>query len=127
MRTFYEEWQLLDVNPAVVTAEIQTDGSDQDCITGILQLQLPDFKCFPIEEFLQIGFTHHTAILSQVKTLEERYFYIKLCANELLKVDTLKKLMKEDVYHNQGSFPNNFMTKLPTAEFARRAILAFLH
>ncbi|WP_293669038.1 PDDEXK nuclease domain-containing protein [uncultured Parabacteroides sp.] len=125
MRTFYEEWQLLDTNSAVTTAEIQSDKNDNDCITKIRQLQLPDFKDFPIEEFFKVSFTHHTAILSQVKTLEERYFYIKLCANELLKVDTLKKLMKEDIYHNQGSYPNNFMTKLPTAEFARRAILTF--
>lgn len=125
MRTFYEEWQLLDVNSAVATAEIQAEVNNNDYITEIRQLQLPNFKDFFLGEFFKIGFTHHTAILSQVKTLEERCFYIKLCANELLKVDTLKKLMKEDIYHNQGSYPNNFMTKLPTAEFARRAILAF--
>ncbi len=122
MRTFYEEWQMLDVNSAVSTTEIH----DNDCDTvEIRQLQLPNFKDFPTEEFFKIGFTHHTAILSQVKTFEERNFYIKLCANEFLKVDTVKKLMKEDVYHNQGILPNNFLEKLPPAEFARRAILAF--
>lgn len=122
MRTFYEEWQMLDVNSAVSTTEIH----DNDCDTvEIRQLQLPNFKDFPTEEFFKIGFTHHTAILSQVKTFEERNFYIKLCANKFLKVDTVKKLMKEDVYHNQGILPNNFLEKLPPAEFARRAILAF--
>lgn len=122
MRTFYEEWQMLDVNSAVSTTEIHNN----DCDTvEIRQLQLPNFKDFPTEEFFKIGFTHHTAILSQVKTFEERNFYIKLCANEFLKVDTVKKLMKEDVYHNQGILPNNFLEKLPPAEFARRAILAF--
>lgn len=122
MRTFYEEWQMLDVNSVVSTTEIH----DNDCDTvEIRQLQLPNFKDFPTEEFFKIGFTHHTAILSQVKTFEERNFYIKLCANEFLKVDTVKKLMKEDVYHNQGILPNNFLEKLPPAEFARRAILAF--
>lgn len=125
MRTFYEEWQLLEVNSAVTTAEMPTTNNNDDGTPDIRQLQLPNFKDFPVEEFFKIGFTHHTAILSQVKTLEERYFYIKLCATELLKVDTLKKLMKEDIYHNQGSLPNNFIEKLPTAEFARRAILAF--
>lgn len=125
MRTFYEEWQSLDANSAVVTAEIQTGTSNDNDVAEIRQLQLPNFKDFPIEEFFKIGFTHHTVILSQAKTLEERYFYIRLCANELLKVETLKKLIKEDIYQNQGSFPNNFMTKLPTVEFARRAILAF--
>lgn len=123
MRTFYEEWSVLDVTPAVATAETKLENNDK--VNEIRQLQLPDFKNFPAEEFFKIGFTHHIAILSQVKTIEERYFYMKLCANEFLKVDTLKKLIKEDIYHNQGSLPNNFMEKLPTADFARRAILAF--
>ncbi|OJV35403.1 MAG: hypothetical protein BGO33_12170 [Bacteroidia bacterium 43-41] len=133
MRTFYEEWLMLDTNSAVATAELQFIDDESRNVSidrendseEIQQLQLPNFKDFPVEEFFKIGFTHHTAILSQVKTLQERYFYIRLCANEFLKVDTLKKLMKEDIYHNQGSLPNNFIEKLPTAEFARRAILAF--
>ena len=33
--------------------------------------------------------------------------------------------MRADFYHNQGTFSNNFMAKLPNAEFARRAILSF--
>lgn len=123
IRTFYEEWSVLDITPAVSTAETKLENNDK--VNEIRQLQLPDFKNFPAEEFFKIGFTHHVAILSQVKTIEERYFYMKLCANEFLKVDTLKKLIKEDIYHNQGSLSNNFMEKLPTADFARRAILAF--
>lgn len=125
MRTFYEEWQMPDIVSALITAEIQMGDITNDNAEEIRQLQLPNLKDFPVEEFFKIGFTHHIAILSQVKTLEERYFYIKLCADEALKVDTLKKLMKEDVYRNQGLLPNNFMAKLPTAEFAKRAILAF--
>lgn len=125
MRTFYEEWQILDTNSAVTTAKTQTTNNIKNDREEIRQLQLPNFKDFPMQEFFKIGFTHHTAILSQVKTLKERYFYIKLCADEFLKVETLKKLMKEDIFHNQGSLPNNFIAKLPTAEFAKRAILAF--
>lgn len=122
MRTFYEEWQLLENNSAVTVAELNEEVTG---IPQIRQLQLPNFNSFPIEEFFQIGFTHHTAILSQVKNIEERCFYIKICATELLKVDTLKKLMKEDLYHKQGSLPNNFMAKLSSAELVQRAIMAF--
>lgn len=121
MRIFYEEWQMLDANSSIATDDLEERNELQE----IRQLQLTNLKDFPLKEFFKIGFTHHTVILSQVKTLEERYFYIELCANEFLKVDTIKKLIKEDVYHNQGSLSNNFMAKLPTAEFARRAILAF--
>lgn len=136
MRIFYEEWDMLDGNSSVTTDKTQNTESEQEANSSVAtdelketaeirQLQLPNFKDFPVEEFFKIGFTHHTTILSQVKTAEERYFYIRLCANELLKVDALKKLIKEDIYHNQGSLPNNFMAKLPTADFAKRAILPF--
>ncbi len=122
MRTFYEEWRMLDANLAVATAKSSSEDNDTAVIR---QLKLPNYSDFPINEFFNIGFTHHTAILSQVKSIEERYFYIRICAKESLRVDTLKKFMKEDLYHNQGSLPNNFIAKLPTAEFARKAILAF--
>ena len=122
MRTFYEEWKVLDSNSAIATAELQL--IDQET-TEIRHLELPNFKDFPIEEFLRIGFTHQSIILSQVKSIEERFFYIKLCANELLKVDTLKKMIKENVFQSRGTMPNNFIDKLPTYELAKKAILSF--
>lgn len=78
MRTFYEEWLILDINSAVRTAELQSVYNKEDIETDIRQLELPRIKDFPIEEFFRIGFTHHIAILSQVKTVEERFFYIKI-------------------------------------------------
>lgn len=122
MRTFYEEWKVLDSNSAIATAELQLIYQET---TEIRHLELPNFKDFPIEEFLRIGFTHHSIILSQVKSIEERFFYIKLCANELLKVDTLKKMIKENVFQSRGTMPNNFIDKLPTYELAKKAILSF--
>lgn len=140
MRIFYEGWNMLDCNSSDTSDKLQpshimtntksSDVTDDFQVTEtqyeeIQKLQLPNLKDFPIEAFFTIGFSHHYIILSQVKTLEEKYFYIQLCAKEYLKVDTLKKLIKADTFHNQSSLPNNFMGKLPTAEFARRAILAF--
>lgn len=122
MRTFYEEWKVLDSKSAITTAELQLFEQE---MSEIRHLKLPNFKDFPIEEFLRIGFTHHSVILSQVKSIEERFFYIKLCANELLRVDTLKKMIKENVFQNRSALPNNFMDKLPTYELARKAILSF--
>lgn len=125
MRTFYEEWKVLDSNSAVVTADSQLIDNMEQEMEEIRHLELPNFNDFPIEEFLRIGFTHHTVILSQVKSIEERFFYIKLCANELLKVDTLKKIIKDNVYQNRGTMPNNFIEKLPTYELAKKAIISF--
>ena len=126
MRTFYEEWQALDSNSAVATAELQsTELQGNIPLNEIRQLQLPNFREFPVEEFFRIGFTHHTAILSMVKEQEQRYFYIKLCANEYLKVEALKLAIKQDLYNQKALMPNNFLAKLPSTEFARRAIMAF--
>ena len=73
MRTFYEEWQISDNNLAVTTAELQVQSDTNENISEVRQLQMPNFNDFPVEEF----FTHHTAILSQVKSAEELYFLIK--------------------------------------------------
>ena len=128
MRTFYEEWQALDSNSAVATAELQsTELQGNIPLNEIRQLQLPNFREFPVEEFFRIGFTHHTAILSMVKEQEQRYFYIKLCANECLKVEALKLAIKQDLYNQKALMPNNFLAKLPSTEFARRAIMGHTH
>ena len=41
---------------------------------------------FPVVAFLSISFTHHTAILSQVKSYEERKFYIQFAADYKVKI-----------------------------------------
>ncbi len=122
MRIFYEGWSVLEANSAVSTAELH--AADQDEIQ-IWQLQLPNLKDFPVEAFFLIGFTHHCAILTKVKSLEERLFYIQMSAVEYLKVDTLKRYMDNDVYHHQGNLPNNFSQTLNSSELTKRAILAF--
>ena len=87
MRTFYEEWRMIeqhnlavttakitkintDINSAVTTADFTDDAE-------IRQLQLANLPNFPLREFLSISFTHHIAILAKAKTYEERVFYIK--------------------------------------------------
>ena len=77
MRTFYEEWSFLEGNPAVLAAELSSDERQE---IPVRQLQLPNWKDFPVEAFFQIGFTHHCLILTKVKSLEERLFYIRLAA-----------------------------------------------
>ena len=122
MRTFYEEWSFLEGNPAVLTAELSSDERQE---IPVRQLQLPNWKDFPVEAFFQIGFTHHCLILTKVKSLEERLFYIRLAAANYLRVERLKRDMENDVYRHQGALPNNFSQALSSGELAKRAILAF--
>ena len=48
---------------------------------------------FPIAAFMNIGFSHHYAILSKVKDVEQRKFYIQFAADTKVKVEDLEKLL----------------------------------
>ena len=119
MRTFFEEWRLLDsYNSAVQTAELQSEDE-------IRQLQLTNLPDFPVVAFLSISFTHHTAILSQVKSYEERKFYIQFASDYKVKSEDLEQMMKDDLYPHQGQLPNNFKKTIPDQLQAYRTIMMF--
>ena len=80
---------------------------------------------FPVVAFLSISFTHHTAILSQVKSYEERKFYIQFAADYKVKSEDLEQLMKDGLYNHQGQLPNNFKKTIPDQLLAYRTIAMF--
>lgn len=133
MRTFYEEWELLDsVGQSEKIAENVSDNLElmkskieKYVIKPIWNLQVPNFKDFPIDAFLHIGFTHHRVILGKAKNLDERLFYIRRCADEHFTVEALKSSLAADDYYHQGSLPNNFIRTLPTGQQALKAIGTF--
>ena len=133
MRIFYEEWRMLEnynssvqtdefteinANSAVQTAELQADDE-------IRQLQLTNLPDFPVVAFLSISFTHHTAILSQVKSYEERKFYIQFASDYKVKTEELEQLMKDGLYNHQGQLPNNFKKTIPDQLLAYRTIAMY--
>jgi len=83
MRTFYEAWNIIESNSSVATDDLAnsqqpTDVESEECIDNegivIRQLQLTNLSEFPLAEFLQISFTHHVAILTHAKDINERLF-----------------------------------------------------
>ena len=75
-----------------------SDASDE--LTAIIPIA--DFKLsginladFPVEDFFKVPFSHHIAIFSKVKNLQERYYYIHRVVEENLQVDTLEKKKKK--------------------------------
>ena len=131
MRTFYEEWTAHDRQTAalskvegIVLADASAKNSDKSALQ-IWQTHLPNSEGFPIDDFLQVGFSHHTLILSKVKDYDERLFYIRRVVSEKLSYEALKRGIAADDYHHQGNLPNNFMQTLPAAEQAFRAINTF--
>ena len=131
MRTFYEEWEMLD-NADSGQTSIEDSDLAHTCAKmpdgetkEIWNTLVPNRQSFPMEAFLSIGFSHHRLILSKVKDVEARIYYIKKCAVERYSYEELGKSITSDDYHHQGSLPNNFLQTLPTAEQAFRAINTF--
>lgn len=125
-RLFYEGWIMLENG-----ASISGDDNSVIAITETDEIDIyhamviPNTADFPATEFLAVPFTHHSRILSKTKTLPERYYYIRRCAQEHLSVDTLVRLMEEEAYQRQQFLPNNFSRTIPSAKEARRAVMMF--
>ena len=130
MRSFYEAW----CNSAVATAELQ-DKFDSSAATDELDIPQADmlihqsllttFSSSELQNFLLVPFTQHYTILSKVKELNERLFYIHLCANEHLTVKALVKAIEADEFHHQHQMPSNFSSTIKKADLYKKAILAF--
>lgn len=131
MRTFYEEWvaldkhvkaadKLEDSNLADASAKLQIDVE-----TEIWQTHLPNLREFPMDDFLHIGFSHHTLIISKIKDFDERLFYIRRTSMQRLSYEELKTSIQQDDYHHQGSLPNNFDKTIISGQQALKAINVF--
>ena len=138
MRIFYEQWKgieqpisadvtaKLNSNSADATAEIENYTDNLFVTTSKLpEVHFAIEADFPISAFMNIGFSHHIAILSHAKTYEERKFYIQFAADAKITVDDLEKLIDEYLYHNQGNLPNNFQKTIPDQLQAFRTIAMF--
>ena len=126
MRTFYEEWRLLSDDSFVETNKLPNDDSNSFVETNKLpSVQFTMASDFPIAAFMNIGFSHHYTILSKVKDVEQRKFYIQFAADTKVKVEDLEKLIEDDLYSHQGDLPNNFMRTIPDQLQAYRAITLF--
>ena len=126
MRTFYEEWQMLSDNSFVETNKLVDIESNS--FVGTNELPTVKFKIdanFPITAFMNIGFTHHYAIISKVKDVEQRKFYIQFAADAKAKVEDLEQIINDDLYSHQGELPNNFKKTIPNQLQAYRAITMF--
>lgn len=122
MRIFFEAWSPED---AQGDSSVATDESVRVALGNFHQAQLMKLQPKDAEAFKSIGFTHHMVILNQAKDREERFFYIRTCAENHYSVSELKRAMARDDFHHQGKMPNNFMQTIPQGQRALRAISTF--
>ncbi len=126
MRTFYEEWKILLDNSFVRTNNMERDEKELFVETNELpSVQFTMSADFPIAAFMNISFTHHYAIVSKVKDIEKRKFYIQFAADAKVKVEELEEWIENDLYAHQGKLPNNFKKTIPNQLQAYRAITMF--
>ena len=144
MRIFYEEWSsssLLDnCNSSLASDELESDNSNSTIKSDELEeatehiystdaivkfSQLSNYGEEFTKYFLGISFTHHRFIISMVKDVEVRLFYIELAAKESLSVRALQKAIQLDEYKHRGAMPNNFVQTLPASQQALKAISMF--
>jgi predicted nuclease of restriction endonuclease-like (RecB) superfamily len=153
MRIFYEEWQqeffvspnhqtksddLKQTNRSLAMNEFRQlstvenqDAENENLINRSLIMN--DFEThnfainadFPLQHFLQLGFTHHCEIMYNVKSREKRLFYIQKCASEFWSVEKLKYYLKSNLYATQGKLLNNFQTTISDKDLQRKALLSF--
>lgn len=147
MRSFYEEWKILDTKSSVATNDLQKSNSttavaelqNTNSAIAIAELQsndyqidihktitIPDVKDFPIEDFFNLPFTHHIRIIEKVKNnLSARYYYIHRAVEEHLQEDRLKQLIASKAFENQDKIPNNFSKTISDSSLARKAVMMF--
>lgn len=114
MRTFYEEWKIIEPKSVLLTTDLNTDD--------IQTLQFVPLDEFPLTAFLNISFSHHILILRYAKTLEERMYYIQQTYDQRWKVDDLEDMLKANVYQHRDNLPNNFFKTIPDRRLALKTL-----
>ncbi len=133
MRLFYEGWSFIDsnssvatdelryVNPSVATDELQVVDNVYDIMSLIKVVTPADF---PMEDFLNTPFTHHSTILRKCECNNERFYYMHRCVEERIPVEKLKDIIGNGDY-KKGVVPNNFLARMGDKNFARKAVMQF--
>lgn len=127
MRIFYEAY------PMLLQHEISSSTKNQLAKTKNLKMpktktaigslstnQFDNMK----DIFYLLSFTHHFLLVSKIKDLTERFFYIQQVASNHWTVSLLQHHIESDLYHQKGKLPNNFEATLPQ-QLAAHALDAF--
>ena len=122
MRTFYEQWQMLEFRPLPVGENDKPVNEVNTMMLANRPLAVGDLEW---KDFFAISFTHHSEILAKVSSMDERIFYIKQTAYNHWSKDKMISEIKSDLYHHQSSGSNNFIQTMPSKVSALKAISMF--
>ena len=119
MRLFYEAWAPF-VNRQPAADDLEVDGKR---LLSVIRQPMADDMDW--SKFLSIGFNHHIEIITKVKDVDARIFYIHECATRAWNKYTLREYIKSGLYEGSASLPNNFDSAISDSKFAVKATKAF--
>jgi len=128
MRQFFEVWAKCFQSNDNQSAEFRPLTADEiqtDLLMLNRLLSAKNLTKEQIQSFLSIGFSHHCEIIAKAKSLEERIFYIELCATEFWSKEKLRYKLTSDLYSKRGKIPNNFNSTITNEDLRRKAVLSF--
>lgn len=123
MRQFYEAWSPYFINRPFGTGDLTLSVSDKSII--IRPLSTGELTEQDLNAFLSVGFSLHDILLSKTETLEERLFYIRLCATKFWDGDELKFHIAEKLYKKNQIRQTNFETTITDDSYRQKALRCF--
>jgi predicted nuclease of restriction endonuclease-like (RecB) superfamily len=132
MRLFYEAWaeQFLIRSTSSNKLEISLSKSNKSGMTSSIRSTTSNELKKNVNDqfenmFLQISLSHHSFIISKVKTFEERKYYVNQTALEFWSLDTLENKINSNYYKKQGKLPNNFSNAIANDAQREKALQTF--
>ncbi len=119
MRSFYEAWKPYSVISPTLSGQLETTKkTGKKAISPTVSDQ---FKT----AFLSLSFSHHTEIISNAGTIEERQFYIVRCAEEFWSLSALENKIQSKHFKKLGKLPNNFSKAISNDALREKALQTF--
>ncbi|HLP37587.1 PDDEXK nuclease domain-containing protein [Lacibacter sp.] len=106
IRLFAEAYTPYLTIGSAATNQLQQPASEGFSISSSLTNQFEN-NAF-CETFTSVSFTHHFTIITKIKTLEARIFYIQSTASNLWSVTVLEHHIANNLFGKEGKLPNNF-------------------
>lgn len=123
MRQFYEAWSPYFTNRPFQMGDLELTVSDKAII--IRPFETGDLSEQDLKAFLSVGFTLHGILLSKTETLDERLFYIRMCAEKFWDADELRYHIGEGLYKDDRIQQTNFGTTIADYSYRQKALQSF--
>ncbi len=123
MRQFYEAWSPYFTNRPFQMGDLELTVSDKAII--IRPFETGDLSEQDLKAFLSVGFTLHGILLSKTETLDERLFYIRMCAEKFWDADELRYHIEEGLYKDNWIQQTNFGTTIADYSYRQKALQSF--